>query len=368
MKKLVDHGAELDIRNSVGQSLASLMSSDLLVELSSRQCVSFSCSDNEICINLNGEHVCECKTGFFRDQTLCVDIDECLVENCLENSICRNIPGSFSCLCLPGYEKTLDGSCENVNECLTSPCNDINSYCVDNRVVIQSIFLQILFQTTTFLPILFARLRNCVQTEGSYFCTCKQGLKGDGGFSSGCVDENECINHPCDENAVCENSFGSFKCTCLGGYTGDGFTCSDINECLNNPCVDPRTCSNFDGGFSCSCTDSIGTGIKETTFEQLTYLESPVNYDAVARENMPPQKYRIYPGCTGIWGDFASSGECSCETQTLIKTRNCTTETPCDESYCDVFEDGVCTHSGLKLRYPPTGKNLVFLILNQVSN
>ena len=47
-----------------------------------------------------------------------------------------NIPGSFSCLCLPGYEKTLNGSCENVNECLTSPCNDVNSYCVDDRVVI----------------------------------------------------------------------------------------------------------------------------------------------------------------------------------------------------------------------------------------
>ena len=181
-----------------------------------------------------------------------------------------------------------------------------------------------------------------MQTEGSYFCTCKEGLIGDGGFSDGCIDENECVNFPCDENAVCENSFGSFKCTCLGGYTGDGFTCSDTNECLKNPCVDPRTCSNSVGSFSCSCTDSIGIGIKETSFEELTYLERPVNYDGVARENLPPQESRTYPGCTGIWGEFSSLGECSCETQTLIKARNCTTETPCDESYCDAFEDGIC--------------------------
>ena len=136
LEKLVDHGAELDIRNFLGQSLASLITVDLFEELSSRQCVSVFCSENEICKKSNEEYVCECKTGFFRDQTQCVDMDECLVENCLENSICQNIPGSFSCLCLPGYEKTLNGSCENVNECLTSPCNDVNSYCVDNRVVI----------------------------------------------------------------------------------------------------------------------------------------------------------------------------------------------------------------------------------------
>lgn len=36
------------------------------------------------------------------------------------------------------------------------------------------------------------------------------------------TDIDECKSSPCDEHAVCINTPGSFNCTCRHGYTGDG--------------------------------------------------------------------------------------------------------------------------------------------------
>ena len=44
------------------------------------------------------------------------------------------------------------------------------------------------------------------------------------------VDDDECVGNAagCDPNAECLNTEGSFLCTCNAGYSGDGFTCSGI--------------------------------------------------------------------------------------------------------------------------------------------
>ena len=39
------------------------------------------------------------------------------------------------------------------------------------------------------------------------------------------IDINECLSHPCDSNATCLNTIGSFICTCNEGFTGDGSQC-----------------------------------------------------------------------------------------------------------------------------------------------
>ena len=36
-----------------------------------------------------------------------------------------------------------------------------------------------------------------------------------------CVDKNECLEAPCDVNAVCENTPGRYQCTCKDGYSGN---------------------------------------------------------------------------------------------------------------------------------------------------
>ncbi|XP_078355885.1 uncharacterized protein LOC144640668 [Oculina patagonica] len=51
----------------------------------------------------------------------------------------------------------------------------------------------------------------------------------------GCIeDEDECQNgaHNCSVNEQCINTFGSFNCTCLQGYSEDGVQCSGLGELL----------------------------------------------------------------------------------------------------------------------------------------
>ena len=42
------------------------------------------------------------------------------------------------------------------------------------------------------------------------------------------ADVDECIaaKHTCDANANCVNTHGSYNCSCKSGYTGDGFNCT----------------------------------------------------------------------------------------------------------------------------------------------
>lgn len=41
------------------------------------------------------------------------------------------------------------------------------------------------------------------------------------------LDDNECETglSECDEHAECVNTLGSYECSCLDGFRGDGFEC-----------------------------------------------------------------------------------------------------------------------------------------------
>ena len=68
------------------------------------------------------------------------------------------------------------------------------------------------------------------------------------------TDIDECSTESvCDENAECLDTPGSYTCTCHSGYTGDGDTCLDIDECLSDPCDENAVCTNNNGSFSCQC-------------------------------------------------------------------------------------------------------------------
>ena len=44
------------------------------------------------------------------------------------------------------------------------------------------------------------------------------------------IDIDECTTNPCDANAVCLNTNGSFDCTCRPGFDGGGKVCKGKNS------------------------------------------------------------------------------------------------------------------------------------------
>lgn len=69
-------------------------------------------------------------------------------------------------------------------------------------------------------------------------------------------DVNECADNPCGTNAVCLDTPGSFTCSCKEEYTGDPFKgCVDVDECkvLEKPCGLHAICENASPGYNCVC-------------------------------------------------------------------------------------------------------------------
>ncbi|KAI8498192.1 hypothetical protein Bbelb_241360 [Branchiostoma belcheri] len=67
---------------------------------------------------------------------------------------------------------------------------------------------------------------------------------------------NECnwSNGYCEQN--CVNTHGSYRCTCRAGYQLSGSTdCVDINECSRNTDGCAHNCVNTDGSYYCTCRD-----------------------------------------------------------------------------------------------------------------
>ena len=108
------------------------------------------CGLNELCEDKIGTFICSCQSGYTRNETDCVDIDECEndTHSCPSHLTCYNIPGDFKCTCGGGYIN--DGTtCKDVNECL------------DN--------LHTCHGSAT-----------CNNLDGNYNCTCNSGYFGDG--------------------------------------------------------------------------------------------------------------------------------------------------------------------------------------------
>ena len=76
-----------------------------------------------------------------------------------------------------------------------------------------------------------------------------------------CLDIDECTEglDDCSDDAVCVNTEGSFSCTCERGFTGDGRVCLvtqlNQNECEDgsNDCSQNAECIDLEDGYMCRC-------------------------------------------------------------------------------------------------------------------
>ncbi|XP_048051135.1 adhesion G protein-coupled receptor E2-like [Megalobrama amblycephala] len=99
----------------------------------------------------------------------------------------------------------------------------------------------------------------CINTHGSYYCTCDEGFfLVSPSFTSDtgqCVDEDECLSSVCGVHSDCTNTPGSFFCTCYPGFDKlENGTCADINECADpDVCGKNADCLNYPGRYSCRC-------------------------------------------------------------------------------------------------------------------
>ena len=111
-----------------------------------------------------------------------------------------------------------------------------------------------------------AEQASCMDTEGSFTCTCDAGYEGDG-FSCANIDECAQEASPCDPNAQCFDSQGGFECVCGEGYFGDGFSCCEDGD-GDMVCTGEDVCpgvadpdqvdSDEDGiGDACECFEGI---------------------------------------------------------------------------------------------------------------
>uniref|UniRef100_A0A0G4HN54 EGF-like domain-containing protein n=1 Tax=Chromera velia CCMP2878 TaxID=1169474 RepID=A0A0G4HN54_9ALVE len=300
------------------------------------------CNAQASCTNKapsDGKFECTCKEGWEGDGVSCNDINECLQEadDCSEKASCSNTDGSFQCECPLGWhwedpDAAPGTTCSSlVGDGIIAPpdetCDDGNADSYDGcsatgvpepgfDCVVEGALCENIDECTTATSPLCHSLATCLDTVGSFTCTCNFGYRGDGqtcqenvgdgivtgdeecddgnetdgdgcsssgrledGFrcpvpGSPCEDIQECAEglHDCDESAECvEWSFGlgfdlffKFICRCKNGFIGNGRICNlNVDECAegNHNCAQEATCTDGVGSFSCECSGgSHGTG------------------------------------------------------------------------------------------------------------
>ncbi|XP_069119594.1 uncharacterized protein [Argopecten irradians] len=172
--------------------------------------------------------VCECDIGY--EGVSCeLEVDGCAGSPCSVKRNCTDLTPTEEALygapficsdCPPGFQ--VSGSvCIDVNECLNATVNTCS--------------------------------QDCINTEGSFMCTCHHGYRD---IEGTCIDINECVEDTDGCEQVCVNNDGSFTCACFYGYElqGDTKTCNrKIDVCASLNCS--YTCSNDteSGNFECQC-------------------------------------------------------------------------------------------------------------------
>lgn len=231
--------------------------------------------------------------------------DPCQQEGiCGPNAICSCIKHATTCKCPVGFEGNpipeqgcvrVPSVCSASNQCPAGhmcignqcnlPCTD-NSICAVGERCANNICVKVCYGDSNCLP-----GEVCLKGVCQSGCVADSDCKPDqicignkcrctSGFIAGphgCLDINECEEHPCHASAHCINTPGSYRCACPDGTVGDPFIepgcilpnqchadsdCSDNLACREGRCTDPcpevscginAVCNVFDHNSVCAC-------------------------------------------------------------------------------------------------------------------
>ncbi|XP_061395029.1 fibrillin-1-like, partial [Musca vetustissima] len=295
---------------------------------------------------------CACAEGFSLDPydySTCHDINECELNNGGCEQICENLPGSFKCSCKRGLQiDTLTGNtCIDINECeLPEVVQECPHGCENTEGSYRCITPEI--QHHVEKEEAEAPIDNTddvedppqpeIPNETPMVQQCEPGFRLQ---DAQCVDIDECAEgiSGCQ---MCVNTEGSYECTCPPGYdlAEDEKTCIDIDECAIVSEQDEYAaaykvcshgCRNTEGSFECFCPPM---------YHLIEDGRTCVVDSCADLENPALNKTRCSYECTDM---ATGSFQCHCpEGYALVDTYNCVqTQTVCERNG-DVCSPGSC--------------------------
>ncbi|XP_076814750.1 IgGFc-binding protein-like [Clavelina lepadiformis] len=271
--------------------------------------------DNEECSCLGqNEYRCACLDGYSGQP--CRDINECRTNPCDENASCTNTDGSFVCRCNAGY--TGDGTrCRPLTcERLENPSAGSVTYSRGLNVGSAANFA----------------CNSGYRRQGSARLLCQASLRWNRRPPT-CVDVDECLRSPCDDNAACTNTEGSYSCRCNEGYTGNGAQCTPLNcPRLQNPANGVVTVDELTVGSTASYGCRRGYRLVGNT---RTNCRNTLTWSSAPPRCIDIDECRTTP-CNALADcrNTAGSYQCTCREGYTGNGRRCTDINECNTSPC----------------------------------